>query len=255
MPRLWRLTPKRSRSHRPSAVRPHRRPHGSAVSKSREERETSRGSEAREPSRGSAEVLSQPAILHGMATIRGVPRDTLSSLPKELAYEWQEGPTGGLAGTRLVFLARGGDKMVFEAEEMILKLSFGYSILGSKVFTAAAEDHCKNSLAGASSGSVTPSEWGSAALPQYVHVVPGQSASGFRTPRSKRSFVRLPLPCICGVFADLCDVAQDNSKGYGRQQYRGQAEHGVRFLPGGGFLRYPVMEAGSESQLQMGWMV
>ena len=91
--------------------------------KKREERETSRGSEAGEPSRGSDEVLSQPAILHGMATIRGVPRDTLSSLPKELAYEWQEGPTGGLAGTRLVFLARGGDKMVFEAEEMILKLS------------------------------------------------------------------------------------------------------------------------------------
>ena len=86
-------------------------------------------------------------------------------------------------------------------------------------------------------------------------VVPGQSAFGFRTPRSKRSFVRLPLPCICGVLADLCDVAQHNSKGYGRQQYRGQAEHGVRFLPGGGFLRYPFMEAGSESQLQMGWMV
>ena len=91
--------------------------------KKREEREPSRGSEAREPSRGLAEVLSQPAVLHGMASIRGVPRDTLSSLPKELAYEWQEGPTGGLAGTRLVFLARGGDKMVFEAEEMLLKLS------------------------------------------------------------------------------------------------------------------------------------
>eukprot|EP00439_Symbiodinium_sp_Y106_P009466 s10492_g1.t1 len=91
--------------------------------KKREEREPSRGSEAREPSRVSADVLSQPAVLHGMASIRGVPRDILSSLPKELAYEWQEGSTGGLAGTRLVFLARGGDKMVFEAEEMLLKLS------------------------------------------------------------------------------------------------------------------------------------
>ena len=91
--------------------------------KKREKREPDRGSEAREPSRGSAEVLSQPAVLHGMASIRGVPRDILSSLPKELAYEWQEGPTGGLAGTRLVFLARGGDTMVFEAEEMLLKLS------------------------------------------------------------------------------------------------------------------------------------
>ena len=58
-----------------------------------------------------------------MASLRGVSRDILSSLPKELAYEWQEGPTGGLAGTRLVYLARGGDKMVFEAEEMLLKLS------------------------------------------------------------------------------------------------------------------------------------
>ena len=36
--------------------------------KKREKREPSRGSEAREPSRGSAEVLSQPAVLHGMAT-------------------------------------------------------------------------------------------------------------------------------------------------------------------------------------------
>ena len=42
--------------------------------KKREKREPDRGSEAREPSRGSAEVLSQPAVLHGMASIRGVPR-------------------------------------------------------------------------------------------------------------------------------------------------------------------------------------
>ena len=54
--------------------------------KKREKREPSRGSEARELSRGLAEVLSQPAVLHGMASIRGVPRDILSSLPKELAY-------------------------------------------------------------------------------------------------------------------------------------------------------------------------
>eukprot|EP00439_Symbiodinium_sp_Y106_P020912 s899_g2.t1 len=66
--------------------------------KKREKREPSRGSEARELSRGLAEVLSQPAVLHGMASIRGVPRDILSSLPKELAY-----------GLR--------------AEEMLLKLS------------------------------------------------------------------------------------------------------------------------------------
>ena len=189
--------------------------------KKREEREPSRGSEAREPSRGSAEVLSQPAVLHGMATIRGVPRDILSSLPKELAYEWQEGPTGGLAGTRLVFLARGGDKMVFEAEEMLLKLStvtqyweIKFSQLLPKI---TAKTHWQERV----QIRLHQVRRGSGALPQYVHVVPGQSASGFRASRSQRRVVRLPLPRICGVLVDLRDVARHHCKGYGRQQYRG----------------------------------
>ena len=58
-----------------------------------------------------------------MASIRGVPRDILSSLPKALYFDWQEGAGGGFTGTRLEFLARGGDKLVFEAEDMLLKLS------------------------------------------------------------------------------------------------------------------------------------
>ena len=78
--------------------------------------------EAKEPARSSEESRC-PAVLHGMASIRGVPRDILSSLPKELYFDWQEGAGGGFTGTRLEFLARGGDKLVFEAEDMLLKLS------------------------------------------------------------------------------------------------------------------------------------
>ena len=148
--------------------------------------------------------------------------------------------------------------MVFEAEEMILKLSMvtqywevKFSQLLPKI---TARTHWQERVL------VRLHQVNGEVLHSHNMFMSCQdkvllATSGFRTPRSKRSFVRLPLPCICGVLADLCDVAQHNSKGYGRQQYRGQAEHGVRFLPGGGFLRYPFMEAGSESQLQMGWMV
>ena len=113
-----------SSSHSPSALLSfHFSPPLSSAPEGPHGRGHSHRTERKSETRVSADVLSQPAVLHGMASIRGVPRDILSSLPKELAYEWQEGSTGGLAGTRLVFLARGGDKMVFEAEEMLLKLS------------------------------------------------------------------------------------------------------------------------------------
>ena len=188
--------------------------------KKREEREPSRGSEAREPSRGSAEVLSQPAVLHGMATIRGVPRDILSSLPKELAYEWQEGPTGGLAGTRLVFLARGGDKMVFEAEEMLLKLStvtqyweVKFSQLLPKI---TAKTHWQERVQ------------------IRLHQVDGEvvhSHNMFMSCQDKVLLASELLGARGASFAfhflayvgcfDLRDVARHHCKGYGRQQYRG----------------------------------
>ncbi|CAE7772575.1 unnamed protein product, partial [Symbiodinium necroappetens] len=69
------------------------------------------------PSSGIAS--QQVAVLHGRASFRGLPRDILSSLPTELSSEWDNGPKG----ITLRFIARGGDKLAFEAEGMVLKVS------------------------------------------------------------------------------------------------------------------------------------
>ena len=61
-------------------------------------------------------------LLHGRVTCRGVPRDVLRSIPPQLGSEWggiDQGPSGVL----LEYVARGSDKLAYESEGFILKLS------------------------------------------------------------------------------------------------------------------------------------
>ena len=65
----------------------------------------------------------QIMCLHGWVTCLGVPRDILRSIPPQLGSEWSSGPLGGPTGVVLNYIARGSDKLAFEADGLVLKLS------------------------------------------------------------------------------------------------------------------------------------
>ena len=67
----------------------------------------------------------QIVCLHGRVTCLGVPRDILRSIPPQLGSEWGGGPHGGPSGVILDYIARGSDKLAFEADGLVLKLSEG----------------------------------------------------------------------------------------------------------------------------------
>ncbi|CAE7348380.1 unnamed protein product [Symbiodinium microadriaticum] len=67
----------------------------------------------------------QIVCLHGRVTCLGVPRDVLRSIPPQLGSEWGGGPHGGPSGVILNYIARGSDKLAFEADGLVLKLSEG----------------------------------------------------------------------------------------------------------------------------------
>ena len=67
----------------------------------------------------------QIVCLHGRVTCLGVPRDILRSIPPQLGSEWGGGPHGGPSGVLLNYIARGSDKLAFEADGLVLKLSEG----------------------------------------------------------------------------------------------------------------------------------
>ena len=64
----------------------------------------------------------QIVCLHGWVTCLGVPRDILRSIPPQLGSEWSSGPLGGPKGVVLNYIARGSDKLAFEADGLVLKL-------------------------------------------------------------------------------------------------------------------------------------
>ena len=67
----------------------------------------------------------QIVCLHGRVTCLGVPRDILRSIPPQLGSEWGGGPHGGPSGVMLNYIARGSDKLAFEADGLVLKLNEG----------------------------------------------------------------------------------------------------------------------------------
>ena len=67
----------------------------------------------------------QIVCLHGRVTCLGVSRDILRSIPPQLGSEWGGGPHGGPSGVLLNYIARGSDKLAFESDGLVLKLSEG----------------------------------------------------------------------------------------------------------------------------------
>ena len=70
-------------------------------------------------------AAKQIVCLHGRVTCLGVPRDILRSIPPQLGSEWGGGPHGGPSGVLLNYIARGSDKLAFESDGLVLKLSEG----------------------------------------------------------------------------------------------------------------------------------